>query len=168
MLQYGSAFLVKYQFNSLSNKCFIQSKSLHSGCKDRTIRAKNQILFGFFRDAAYLRPQFGVKVTSISPKYQINIYLFCKTHSFLSSLKEKKQKKGAKTSCLGGRMSDYRNHSMNSLRSNSISCRFACLAIAIQESKKIPIIVHPLKTSSCGMFSSIILSPRTFDGPRVP
>ena len=42
---------------------------------------------------------------------------------------------------------------MNSLRSNSISCRFACLAYAIQESKKIPIIVHPLKTSSCGMFS---------------
>ena len=42
---------------------------------------------------------------------------------------------------------------MNSLRSNSISCRFACLAFAIQESKKIPIIVHPLKTSSCGMFS---------------
>ena len=54
---------------------------------------------------------------------------------------------------LGGRMSDYRNHSMNSLRSNSISCRFACLAYATQESKKIPIIVHPLKTSSCGMFS---------------
>ena len=25
---------------------------------------------------------------------------------------------------------------------------------AIQESKKIPIIVHPLKTSSCGMFSN--------------
>ena len=50
-------------------------------------------------------------------------------------------------------MSDYRNHSMNSLRSNSISCRFACLAHATQESKKIPIIVHPLKTSSCGMFS---------------
>ena len=44
---------------------------------------------------------------------------------------------------------------MNSLRSNSISCRFACLAFAIQESKKIPIIVHPLKTSSCGMFSRI-------------
>ena len=52
-------------------------------------------------------------------------------------------------------MSDYRNHSMNSLRSNSISCRFACLAHATQESKKIPIIVHPLKTSSCGMFSRI-------------
>ena len=45
---------------------------------------------------------------------------------------------------------------MNSLRSNSISCRFACLADAIQESKKIPIIVHPLKTSSCGMFSNVV------------
>ena len=53
-------------------------------------------------------------------------------------------------------MSDYRNHSMNSLRSNSISCRFACLAYATQESKKIPIIVHPLKTSSCGMFSNVV------------
>ena len=44
---------------------------------------------------------------------------------------------------------------MNSLRSNSISCRFACLAYATQESKKIPKIVHSLKTSSCGMFSRI-------------
>ena len=61
----------------------------------------------------------------------------------------------SKTSCLGGRLSDYRNHSKNSLRSNSFSCRFACLAYATQESKKIPIIVHPLKTSSCGVFSRI-------------
>ena len=52
-------------------------------------------------------------------------------------------------------MSDYRNHSKNSLRSDSFSCRFACFAYATQESKKIPIIVHPLKTSSCGMFSRI-------------
>ena len=73
---------------------------------------------------------------------------------FLSSPKEKESKrKVRKRPELGGRLSDYRNHSMNSLRSNSISCRFACLAFAIQESKKIPIIVHPLKTSSCGMFS---------------
>ena len=55
-------------------------------------------------------------------------------------------------------MSDYRNHSKNSLRSNSFSCRFTCIAIAIQESKKIPIIVHPLKTSSCGMFSRTTLT----------
>ena len=34
-----------------------------------------------------------------------------------------------------------------------------CLSrFAIQESKKIPIIVHPLKTSSCGLFSSIYSS----------
>ena len=74
--------------------------------------------------------------------------------SFVTERKQK-QKKGAKTSWLGGRLSDFRNHSMNSLRSNSISCRFACLANATQESKKIPKIVHPLKTSSCGMFSRI-------------
>ena len=72
--------------------------------------------------------------------------------SFVTERKQK-QKKGAKTSWLGGRLSDFRNHSMNSLRSDSISCRFACLANATQESKKIPKIVHPLKTSSCGMFS---------------
>ena len=53
-------------------------------------------------------------------------------------------------------MSDYRNHSENSLRSNSSSCRFACLAHAIQESKKIPIIVHPINTSSCGMFLGLL------------
>ena len=47
------------------------------------------------------------------------------------------------------------NPSMNSLRSDSFSCRFACFAYATQESKKIPKIVHPLKTSSCGMFSRI-------------
>ena len=53
-------------------------------------------------------------------------------------------------------MSDYRNHSENSLRSNSSSCRFACLAYAIQESKMIPIIVHPINTSSCGMFLGLL------------
>jgi len=53
-------------------------------------------------------------------------------------------------------MSDYRNHSKNSLRSDSFSCRFACLAHAIQESKKIPIIVHPINTSSCGMFLGLL------------
>ena len=63
-------------------------------------------------------------------------------------------------------MSDYRNHSMNSLRSNSISCRFACLAYATQESKKIPIIVQPLKTSSCGMFSRLLYFPLVTYMPR--
>ena len=53
-------------------------------------------------------------------------------------------------------MSDYRNHSENSLRSNSSSCRFACLAYAIQESKMIPIIVHPINSSSCGMFLGLL------------
>ena len=57
---------------------------------------------------------------------------------------------------LRGRVSDYRNHSKNSLRSDSFSCRFACLAYAIQESKMIPIIVHPINTSSCGMFWELL------------
>ena len=73
---------------------------------------------------------------------------------FLSVTRKKTVSSGffLKTSCLGGRLSDYRNHSKNSLRSDSFSCRFACLAYATQESKKIPIIVHPINTSSCGMF----------------
>ncbi len=76
---------------------------------------------------------------------------------FLSGARKKTEPKerARKRPELGGRLSDYRNYSLNSLRSDSISCRFACLAYAIQESKKIPIIVHPLKTSSCGMFSRI-------------
>ena len=53
-------------------------------------------------------------------------------------------------------MSDYRNHSKNSLRSDSFSCRFACLAHAVQESKTIPIRVHPINTSSCGMFLGLL------------
>ena len=80
-------------------------------------------------------------------------FLFACSFSFCHQKENRTKRKSAKTSWLRGRMSDYRNHSMNSLRSNSISCRFACLAYATQESKKIPIIVHPLKTSSCGMFS---------------
>ena len=69
-----------------------------------------------------------------------------------SSSKSSKAQSKSKTSCLRGRLSDYRNHSKNSLRSDSFSCRLACLAYATQESKKIPIIVHPINTSSCGMF----------------
>ena len=34
---------------------------VHIGCKDSANRAKNQILFEFFRDEAYLRPYFKVK-----------------------------------------------------------------------------------------------------------
>ena len=38
-------------------------------CKDSANRAKNQILFEFFRDEAYLRPHFEVKVTKITSLY---------------------------------------------------------------------------------------------------
>lgn len=41
--------------------------------------------------------------------------------SFLSSPKETKQRKVRKRPELGGRNTNYLNHSMNSLRSNSIS-----------------------------------------------
>ena len=56
---------------------------------------------------------------------------------------------------------------MNSLRSNSISCRFACLAYATQESKKIPIIVHPINTSSCGMFSRSLATKKIWSTVRL-
>ena len=50
-------------------------------------------------------------------------FLFEKeTNVFISfSLKETNQRKGRKRPELRGRMSDFPNHSMNSLRSNSIS-----------------------------------------------
>jgi hypothetical protein len=38
------------------------------GCKDSANRAKNQILFGFFRDAAYLRSILEVKGKKKSEK----------------------------------------------------------------------------------------------------
>ena len=71
--------------------------------------------------------------------------------SFVTEMKRNKRKVQKRPE-LGGRKSDFRNHSKNSLCSNSFSCRFPCLAYATQESKKIPKIVHSLKTSSCGMF----------------
>ena len=39
--------------------------------KDSANRAKNQILFGFFRDAAYLRPNFEVKDSKKMNTFQI-------------------------------------------------------------------------------------------------
>ena len=79
--------------------------------------------------------------------------------SAVVSTKGVSSNKSSNTSCLGGRMSDYRNHSKNSLRSNSFSCRFTCVAYATQESKKIPIIVHPINASSCGMFFDLDCAP---------
>ena len=79
------------------------------------------------------------------------------TFHFLSVTRKKTETKERvrKRPELGGRDTNSSNHSKNSLRSDSFSCRLACLAYAIQESKKIPIIVHPINTSSCGMFFGI-------------
>ena len=56
---------------------------------------------------------------------------------------------------LGGRNPIFSNHSMNSLRSNSISYFVAQIASAIRDSIKIQKNRISLKTSSCGMFSRI-------------
>ena len=58
---------------------------------------------------------------------------------------------------LRGRHTNSLNHSMNSLRSNSISYFVAPIAIAIRDSISIQRICMPLKTSSCGMFLRFIL-----------
>ena len=47
--------------------------------KDSANRAKNQILFGFFRDAAYLRPNFEVKDSKNMNTFQIFPKFFIKT-----------------------------------------------------------------------------------------
>ena len=52
----------------------------------------------------------------------------CRGLSFLSSLKETKQRKVRKRPELGGRNHDFSKHSMNSLRSNSISYFVAQIA----------------------------------------
>ena len=60
-----------------------------------------------------------LKETSTFPKFGF---------SFLSSLKETKQRKVRKRPELGGRNTNSSNHSMNSLRSNSISYFVAQIA----------------------------------------
>ncbi|SEA34666.1 hypothetical protein SAMN05216462_1195 [Xylanibacter ruminicola] len=60
-----------------------------------------------------------LKETSTLPKFGF---------SFLSSLKETKQRKVRKRPELGGRNTNSSNHSMNSLRSNSISYFVAQIA----------------------------------------
>ena len=47
--------------------------------KDSANRAKNQILFGFFQDVAYLRPNFEVKDNEKLNTYQIFPDYFIKT-----------------------------------------------------------------------------------------
>ena len=49
--------------------------------------------------------------------------------SFVTEMKRNKRKVQKRPE-LGGRKSDFRNHSKNSLCSNSFSCRFTCLAIS--------------------------------------
>ena len=53
--------------------------------------------------------------------FLVNTNLLTKSSSFLSSLKETKQRKVQKRPELRGRNTNSSNHSMNSLRSNSIS-----------------------------------------------
>ena len=91
---------------------------------------------------------------------------------FLSVTRKKTEakRKTAKSSCvpsvasgkaerwLRGRMSDFPKHSMNSLRSNSISYFVTCTAKALQDSIMLQKILHPLKTSSCGMFLNNIMA----------
>jgi len=73
---------------------------------------------------------------------------------FLFRQKENRiKRKSSKTSWLRGRNTNSSNHSMNSLRSNSISYFVAQIAYAIRDSISIQRICITLKTSSCGMFS---------------
>ena len=61
--------------------------------------------------------------------FLVNTNLLTKSSSFLSSLKETKQRKVQKRPELRGRNPIFSNHSMNSLRSNNISYFVAQIAI---------------------------------------
>ena len=71
---------------------------------------------------------------------------------------------------LRGRYTNSSNHSMNSLRSNSISYFVAQIADAIRDSISIQRICIPLKTSSCGMFfnSPYIPHPQYYFSASIP
>ena len=74
--------------------------------------------------------------------------------SFWSARKKTESKeRPRKRPELRGRNTNSSNHSMNSLRSNSISYFVAQIANAIRDSISIQRICITLKTSSCGMFS---------------
>ena len=74
--------------------------------------------------------------------------------SFCSARKKTESKERArKRPELRGRNTNSSNHSMNSLRSNSISYFVAQIANTIRDSMLIQRICITLKTSSCGMFS---------------
>ena len=70
--------------------------------------------------------------TFIIKLLQIKLILSYLYLSFLSSLKETKQRKVRKRPELGGRNTNSSNHSMNSLRSNSISYFVAQIAFRNQ------------------------------------
>ena len=81
-------------------------------------------------------PKYIEVIGLFTPRGGISIYPYALLNS--STCAWSKKEVVPKTSWLGGRMSDYRNHSKrsalplglskNSLRSDSFSCRFACLA----------------------------------------
>ena len=84
--------------------------------------------------------------------------------SFWSAIKKTESKERArKRPELRGRNTNSPNHSMNSLRSNSISYFVAQIANTIRDSMLIQRICITLKTSSCGMFS---LSCASMPGDR--
>ena len=89
-------------------------------------------------------------------------FIFCKArpkppfHSFsfwTARKKTESKERARKRPELRGRNTNSSNHSMNSLRSNSISYFVAQIANAIRDSILIQRICITLKTSSCGLFS---------------
>ena len=84
--------------------------------------------------------------------------IFCRAKPNLHFLSVARKKTEAKERArkrpeLRGRNTNSSNHSMNSLRSNSISYFVPLIALTIRDSILIQRICIPLKTSSCGMFS---------------
>ena len=94
-------YLVVFIFNS-SNTIYLSSQPLPATSLSFSLAQRKEL-----------------KETSTFPKFGF---------SFLSSLKETKQRKVRKRPELGGRNTNSSNHSMNSLRSNSISYFVAQIA----------------------------------------
>ena len=141
----------------------------------RKVERKTKKLVSFFCRDKVISPSMMAKILKTSEMQKENMFFFSfsfsigfslSSFSFCHQKENRSKRKSAKTSWLGGRLSDFSNHSMRSalplatngtqelatlgqhLMSISLSC------YASQESKTIPKIGHPLKTSSCGMFSS--------------
>jgi len=84
--------------------------------------------------------------------------IFCKASPNLHFLSVARKKTEAKERVrkrpeLRGRNHNFSKHSMNSLRSNSISYFVTQIAFAIRDSILLQKIILPINASSCGMFS---------------